>query len=145
MKYLLLFVLATSLLSGDEVRMTELPVAGIYGDSVYYRVETPEMHSLIRDWEKAKPKLATKYGHGFDCTSFSQLFCGWAKAQHARAHPKRASLAIAEAWYLREDGTSHAVALFALASGSSVHIDPQNCRAYIPTPYELLHRIMVRW
>lgn len=104
--------------------------AMFFGDELYAEVNSTWLRAFQRDYRAELFRLGVvKWDARFNCQRFVELYVGLAQARyfHVAFHTWQpaGALAIGPVWYVRGDGTGHAV-VQAVTERGTLFIDPQS-------------------
>lgn len=107
-----------------------LPLPGIRGDIGYAQVRAAALPALYQNFrDELNSRGLVKWDARFDCNHFASLYIALAqtdfavKAWHSTTSAQ--SLALAEVWFIRDRGDSHAIVAAATDRGL-LFIEPQS-------------------
>jgi hypothetical protein len=116
------------LTTGKVIAAAQLP--GLKGDTAYAEVNPACLASLYEDFRaELSSRGLVKWDARYDCNKFAAHYISKAQTRYAvaawQSSTPAQSLALAEVWYRRGDGTAHAIVQARTPAGDT-YIEPQN-------------------
>lgn len=114
----------------NREQMVRQTSAMFLGDELYAEVSSAWLRDFQRDYRAELFRLGVlRWDTRFDCQRFVQFYVGLAQARFFRVAfhtwQPAGALAIGPVWYLRADGTGHAI-VQAVTERGTLFIDPQS-------------------